>query len=76
MTSRITQDAAKGEKEFPRLMQWTTERGFVWVVLFTSKDCGTCVYSTDERILVGDVERNWGMKDFTDFHGTVELRND
>lgn len=74
MTSRITQDTGRGELGFPKLLTGEDGGGTV-IVLFFNECTGTVVHS-NKGSPVGYSSRTWTMVNFTDFHGTVELRND
>ena len=75
MTSRITKDQGKGG--YPVLKQFINDTGWKCVVLFTKENTGFVVFhNTNGEWALGEYCDNWAESDFTDFHGTVELRNE
>jgi len=75
MISTIITDPVKDEgKGFPKLM-----KGFDVVVLFISERYGTVVYREKNAFggtPLGYWDDTWYSDQFTDFHGTILLRNE
>ena len=76
MTSTIITDPVKDDGKFPKLKQWKTEGGYIWIVLITEEDGGFMVYSDDPNEPVGTHSDHWGSEGFALFHGTIQLRNE
>jgi len=74
MTSTIITDPVKDEGGFPKLL-----KGIDVVVLFTSERVGTVVFREDKAFSgtpLGYWDDTWYSAQFSDFHGTVQLRNE
>lgn len=62
---------SKDVSKFPKLMQ--ADNGIV--VLFSSWECGVVVGNPCDGYKIGVDDTEWGMGQFTDFDGVVELSN-
>jgi hypothetical protein len=63
---------------YPCLKQWRRQRtgGVIeTVVLFTSPNTGTCVYSFNDDNTIGDYLNDWLEDEFIPFDGEVKLSN-
>jgi len=73
MKITVHEKRQKVKKEsYPRLMISTTGT----IVLFYAPWSGTCLRAGEPIESVGAYSTNWDMERFSDFEGTVELKND
>ena len=77
MTSTTITDPVKDGGGYPVLKRFANDSGYNCVVLFTKKNTGFVVFRSNAiEWILGEYCDNWAEPDFTDFHGTVQLRNE
>lgn len=76
MKSTLIENKEEKEIKYPCLMTAINDEAGKIVVLFTSKNFGTVVYSERELYPIGYYTETWATsRSFEPFDGTIELSN-